>query len=212
MAYEADSAKWYVLTRTPVTKYGESYHRKSGGNLNKGDLIQHVSIPLETVTEITDNGTKTGNAQGLPVRPRENGHVRRDLQQVSNVRASPVRGLGQQAIPLTEEEIAGLGVESGKPSRLQCGRQTQNQRRRTGILPGTGGDRPDRGKVRVVVSLFGRETPVELDLVMWSRYIRRLSVLFIGRNMENVPSTTFQDGGALSGTEITVTSNCDSSR
>ena len=55
----SESAKWYVVhtysgyentVKATIEKYVE--------NRNLHEFIQEISIPLETVTEITDNGPK----------------------------------------------------------------------------------------------------------------------------------------------------------
>ena len=76
----ADDAQWYVVhtysgyentVKATIEKYVE--------NRGLQDLIHEISIPLETVTEITDNGPKDGGAQGLPrLCAGEDGHDRRD--------------------------------------------------------------------------------------------------------------------------------------
>ena len=63
----ADNAKWYVVHpysgyETPVAASIE----KAVENRGLRDLIQEVSIPLETVTEITDNGPKTVERKVFP--------------------------------------------------------------------------------------------------------------------------------------------------
>ena len=75
-------------------------------------------------------------------------------------------GSGNKAIPLTEEEIASLGVE--KKEVLVDYEIGQSVRITDGALESFLGTveeiDTERQKVRVVVSMFGRETPVELDL------------------------------------------------
>ena len=69
-------------------------------------------------------------------------------------------------VPLTEAEIASLGVE--KKEVLVDYEIGQSVRITDGALESFLGTVEeidlDRGKVRVVVSMFGRETPVELEL------------------------------------------------
>ena len=82
---------------------------------NRGlhELIQEVSIPLETVTEYTDGGPKTVERKVFPgyvlvkmVLTDESWHVVRNVRGVTGF-----VGSGNKAIPLTEDEIAALGVE-----------------------------------------------------------------------------------------------------
>ena len=118
----ADNANWYVVhtysgyentVKATIEKYVENRGMQS--------LIHEISIPLETVTEITDNGPKEVERKVFPgyvlvkmVMNDETWHVVRNIRGVTGF----------------------LGEEIDL----------------------------DRSKVRVVVSMFGRETPVELEL------------------------------------------------
>lgn len=165
----ADSAKWYVAhTYSGYENTVKATIEKAVENRNMGDLIQQVSIPLETVTEITDNGSKTVERKVFPgyvlvkmVMSDETWHLVRNVRGVTGF-----VGSGNKAIPLTEEEIAGLGVE--KRETVVGYRVGDNVRINDGALESFLGTVEeidlDRGKVRVVVSMFGRETPVELEL------------------------------------------------
>lgn len=165
----ADSAKWYVAhTYSGYENTVKATIEKAVENRNMGDLIQQVSIPLETVTEITDNGSKTVERKVFPgyvlvkmVMSDETWHLVRNVRGVTGF-----VGSGNKAIPLTDEEIAGLGVE--KRETVVGYHVGDNVRINDGALESFLGTVEeidlDRGKVRVVVSMFGRETPVELEL------------------------------------------------
>lgn len=162
-------AKWYVVhtysgyenaVASTITKYVD--------NRGLQDVIQMVSIPMETVTEITDNGPKTVERKVFPgyvlvkmVMTDETWHIVRNIRGVTGF-----VGEGNNAIPLTDDEIAALGVdkkeitvayEVGSTVRITDGPLNTF----IGVV-----DELDisKGKVRVNVSMFGRETPVELDL------------------------------------------------
>ena len=133
-----------------------------------GDLIQEVSIPMETVTEITENGPKTVERKVFPgyvlikmVMTDETWHLVRNIRGVTGF-----VGSANKAIPLTEDEILALGVE--KREVVVSYAVGDNVKITDGALESFIGvvDELDleRGKVRVVVSMFGRETPVELEL------------------------------------------------
>ncbi len=165
----ADSAKWYVAhTYSGYENTVKATIEKAVENRNMGDLIQQVSIPLETVTEITDGGSKTVERKVFPgyvlvkmVMTDETWHLVRNIRGVTGF-----VGSGNKAIPLTEEEIAGLGVE--KREVMVGYKVGDSVKIIDGALESFLGSVEeidlDRGKVRVVVSMFGRETPVELDL------------------------------------------------
>ena len=165
----ADSAKWYVVhTYSGYENTVAASIEKAVENRGMRELIQEVSIPLETVTEITDNGPKTVERKVFPgyvlvkmVMTDETWHL------VRNVRgATGFVGSGNKAIPLSEAEIAALGVEKRE---VVVGYEVgDNVKITDGALESFLGvvDEIDieRSKVRVVVSMFGRETPVELEL------------------------------------------------
>lgn len=86
---------------------------------------------------------------------------------IHNVRgATGFVGSDGKAIPLTEQEIYDLGVEH---KEIVVGYALGDEVRVTdGPLAGFNGVvdelEPDKNRVRVVVSMFGRETPVDLEL------------------------------------------------
>ena len=165
----ADNASWYVVhtysgyentVKATIEKYVE--------NRGMQDLIHEVSIPLETVTEITDNGPKEVERKVFPgyvlvkmVMNDETWHVVRNIRGVTGF-----LGEGNKAIPLSDEDVAALGVE--KREVVVSYQLGDTVRITDGALESFLGTVEeidlDHNKVRVVVSMFGRETPVELEL------------------------------------------------
>jgi len=132
------------------------------------DLILEVNIPLETVTEHTDNGDKTFERKIFPgyvlvkmILTDESWHL------VRNARgATGFVSMDGKPVPLTEEEILSLGVEHHE---IVMGYSVGDTVKVTdGPLEGFLGTvdelDPNKDHVRVVVSMFGRETPVDLEL------------------------------------------------
>ncbi len=165
----AETAKWYVVhTYSGYENTVAASIDKAVENRGLRDLITDVNIPLETVTEITDNGPKTVERKVFPgyvlvkmVLTDETWHLVRNVRGVTGF-----VGSGNKAIPLTDEEIAALGVEKRE---VVVGYQVgDNVKITDGALESFIGTVEevdvDREKVRVVVSMFGRETPVELEL------------------------------------------------
>ena len=165
----ADAAKWYVVhtysgyentVKATIEKYVE--------NRNMRDLIHEISIPLETVTEITDNGPKEVERKVFPgyvlvkmVMNDETWHVVRNIRGVTGF-----LGEGNKPIPLSDADVASLGVE--KREVVVSYQEGDTVRITDGALESFLGTVEEidleRSKVRVVVSMFGRETPVELEL------------------------------------------------
>ncbi len=165
----AGNANWYVVhtysgyentVKATIEKYVE--------NRNMHELIHEISIPLETVTEITDNGPKDVERKVFPgyvlvkmVMNDETWHVVRNIRGVTGF-----LGEGNKAIPLTDADVAALGVE--KREVVVSYELGDTVRITDGALESFLGTVDeidlDNNKVRVVVSMFGRETPVELEL------------------------------------------------
>jgi len=165
----AESAKWYVVhTYSGYENTVAASIDKAVENRGLRDLITDVSIPMETVTEVTEKGPKTVERKVFPgyvlvkmVMTDETWHLVRNVRGVTGF-----VGSANKAIPLTEEEIAALGVEKRE---IVVGYQVGDSVKITdGALESFIGTVDeidlDRSKVRVVVSMFGRETPVELEL------------------------------------------------
>ena len=165
----ADNAKWYVVhTYSGYENAVAAAILKAAENRRMTDLIQEVNIPMETVTEHTDAGEKTYERKVFPgyvlvkmIMTDESWHL------VRNVRgATGFVGSEGKAIPLTEQEIYDLGVEH---KEIVVGFAVGDTVKVTdGPLEGFLGtvDELDaeRETVRVIVSMFGRETPVDLEL------------------------------------------------
>lgn len=165
----ADNAKWYVVhTYSGYENTVAASIEKAVENRGLRDLIQEVSIPLETVTEITDNGPKTVERKVFPgyvlvkmVMTDESWYVVRNTRGCTGF-----VGPNGKPTPLTEEEVAALGVEKREVEvNYDVGDMV---RIIDGPLENFSGhvdeiDR-DKNRVRVTISMFGRETPVELKL------------------------------------------------
>ena len=165
----ADNAKWYVVhTYSGYENAVAAAILKAAENRRMQDLILDVNIPLETVTEHTDAGEKTYERKVFPgyvlvkmILTDESWHL------VRNVRgATGFVGSDGKAIPLTEQEIYDLGVEH---KEIIVGFAVGDTVKvADGPLEGFLGtvDELDAEKdyVRVIVSMFGRETPIDLEL------------------------------------------------
>lgn len=165
----ADNANWYVVhtysgyentVKATIEKYVDNRHLE--------DLILEISIPMETVTEITDNGPKDVERKVFPgyvlvkmVMNDETWHVIRNIRGVTGF-----LGSGNKAIPLSDSDVAALGVE--KREIVVSYKVGDTVKITDGALESFLGTVEEidleRNKVRVVVSMFGRETPVELEL------------------------------------------------
>ncbi len=165
----SEEAKWYVVhTYSGYENAVAAAVMKAAENRKMTDLIREVNIPMETVTEFTDNGEKTVERKVFPgyvlvkmILTDESWHL------VHNVRgATGFVGSDGEAIPLTEQELYDLGVERREiVVGYAVGDEVKvNDGPLAGFLGTVDELEPEKNRVRVVVSMFGRETPVDLEL------------------------------------------------
>ena len=164
-----DEAKWYVVHTF------SGYENKVATNLETivenrhlQDWIHEVRVPTETVIEVKDNQRKEVERKIFP------GYVLVKMVMsddswfvVRNVRGcTGFVGPNGKPVPLTEKEIAALGVEKKEIVVDYAVGDTVNII--DGPLENFSGqvDEIDQEKnmVRVTISMFGRETSVELEL------------------------------------------------
>lgn len=166
----SDSAKWYVIhTYSGYENAVKTSIEKFVTGRGMEDQILRMEIPMETVTEVTDSGaTKEVERKVFPgyvlikmVMTDETWHLVRNVRGVTGF-----VGSANKAIPLSEEEVLAMGMEKheivvrysvGDHVRIMDGPLASF----TGIVEEI---EPEKNRVSVVVSMFGRETPVELEL------------------------------------------------
>ena len=166
----ADNANWYLVhTYSGYENTVKATIEKYIDNRNLQDLIHEISIPMETVTEITDNGPKDVERKVFPgyvlvkmVMTDETWHVIRNIRGVTGF----VGTSSNDPIPLTEEEVYAMGVE--KKEIIVSYSVGDTVRILDGPLSGFTGTvesiEVENNAVNVIVSMFGRETSVEFEL------------------------------------------------
>ena len=164
----ADEARWYVVhTYSGYENAVATTIEKAAENRKMQDLILEVNIPTEMVTEVHDSQAKTVERKVFPgyvlikmIMTDESWHLVRNIRGVTGF-----VGAANKAVPLSEEEIASLGIEKHE---IIVGYEVGGSVKITdGPLSGFLGTvdeiETDKNRVRVIVSMFGRETPVDLD-------------------------------------------------
>jgi len=154
------------------------YENKVKANLEKrvesmdmGDKIFRVIVPMEDEIQIKDGKRKIIKRKVYP------GYVMVEMILTDAswyvVRNTPgvtgFVGMGNKPIPLREDEVKQLlqqmGVEEPRP-RIDVA-VGESVRVISGPFENFIGSieeiQPDKGKLKVLVSMFGRETPIELD-------------------------------------------------
>ena len=164
----ADEARWYVVhTYSGYENAVAATIEKAAENRKMLDQILEVKITTETVTEIHETQTKVVERKIFPgyvlikmIMNDVSWHLVRNVRGVTGF-----VGAANKAVPLTEEEIQALGIERHE---IVVGFEVGSTVKVTdGPLDGFLGTVEeiefDKGRARVIVSMFGRETPVDLD-------------------------------------------------
>lgn len=170
--------KWYVIhTYSGYEAKVKSNLERRIASMNMKDKIFQVLIPTEKEKEIKGGKRREVDRKIFPgyvlveVRVDEKGELENDTWYV--VRNTPgvtgFVGSGNRPIPLDEREVRTLlrqlrdetpkyriTYQKGSPVRITSGPFMDF----TGLVDDL---MPEKEKVRVLVSIFGRETPVELD-------------------------------------------------
>ncbi len=169
----AEAAKWYVVhTYSGYENTVKATIEKTVESRQLHDQILAISIPMESVTEITESGTsKTYDRKVFPgyvlvkmVYSDDTWHVIRNIRGVTGF----VGTSSNDPTPLTEDEVYAMGVEKkeiivnynvGDTVRILDGPLTSF----TGTVESI---EVEQNAVNVIVSMFGRETSVEFELDM----------------------------------------------
>ena len=162
-----EEAKWYVVhTYSGYENKVAATIQKSVENRGLQDLILDVRVPMETVTEIRETGPKEVERKLFPGYVLVKMHMTDESWYiVRNTRGvTSFVGPGSKPVPLTDEEVMALGVETMEIKlSFEVG---DNVKVIDGPFDGNIGVVDEislsKGTVRINISMFGREIPVEL--------------------------------------------------
>ena len=167
----AEAAKWYVVhTYSGYENTVKATIEKTVESQNLHEQILAISIPTETVTEITESGaSKTYERKVFPgyvlvkmVYSDNTWHAIRQIRGVTGF----VGTSSNDPIPLTEEEVYAMGVEKkeiivnyavGDTVRILDGAFSSF----TGTVESI---EVEKNTVNVIVNMFNRETSLSLEL------------------------------------------------
>ena len=169
-------AEWYIVhTYSGYESKVSENLKKTVENRHLEDMIQEILVPTETVTETKDGKTRKVERKLYPgyviikmVMTDETWYVIRNIRGCTGFVCPDA---DNKATPLTPEEVARMGIEVGETETeswevdYQVGDTVRivdgSFSGREGIVQSI--DLP-KDCVRVIVYMFGRETPVELAL------------------------------------------------
>ena len=167
----AEAANWYVVhTYSGYENTVKATIEKTVQSRQLQDQILAITIPMETVTEITDSGaSKTYDRKLYPgyvfvkmLYSDDTWHVIKSVRGVAGF----VGTSGNDPIPLTEDEVYEMGVEKREiVVNYAVGDQVRILEGPLSSFTGTVESiEVENNTVNVIVSMFGRETSVEFEL------------------------------------------------
>ena len=165
----ADKAKWYVVhTYSGYENKVKVNLEKTVENRNLYDWIDDVQVPMEEQVETKDDGKKKITLKKVfpgyvlihMVMTDDSWYIVRNTRGVTGF-----VGPGSKPVPLTDEEVKGMGINE-KPVNVDIA-IGENVKVKSGPLENflavIQEINPEKKKVKALVNMFGRETPVELE-------------------------------------------------
>ncbi len=165
-----EEAKWYVIhTYSGYENKVADNLRKTVENRQLQDLIQDIIVPTEVVTEVKDNKSKEVERKIFPsyvivkmVMTDDTWYIVRNIRGCTGF-----VGPSSEPMPLTDEEAERMGVEVKRKIEVSYN-VGDSVKISDGPLEGFTGIvsevDTDKNIVNVKVSMFGRDTLVELEL------------------------------------------------
>ncbi|MBE7009871.1 MAG: transcription termination/antitermination protein NusG [Ruminococcaceae bacterium] len=164
----AEEAKWYVIhTFSGYEKKVQANIEKSVENRNLHDLILDIKVPMEDVVETKGDEQKVVQRKVFPgyvmvkmIMTDDSWYVIRNTRGVTGF-----VGPGSKPVALTDEEVHTMGIERKTVSvNFEVGSDVRVCEGPLADFVGIVDEiNTEKQSVRVIVSMFGRETPVELD-------------------------------------------------
>lgn len=167
-SFENLGPRWYIVhTYTGYENKVKANLEKIVENRNMGHMIFDSKIPVEITVETVNGKEKEIETKLFPsyvfvkmCMTDETWHIVRNISGVTGF-----VGPGSKPVPLSDEEVENMGIEHrvielsytvGDSVRIISGALT-------GFVGVVKKISDDKKKIMVLASMFGRETPVELD-------------------------------------------------
>ena len=167
-------AKWYVIhTQTGVEAKVKASLESRAETAGMRPLIHQILIPTERVSEVKEGKKRIMERKFFP------GYILVQMELTDDswylVKNTPgisgFVGSGKNPIPLPEEEVNQIlrqqDEKTAKPKPKVEFMSGESVRVKEGAFANFNGTieevNPNRGKLKVMVTIFGRQTPVELE-------------------------------------------------
>ena len=167
-------AKWYVLhTQTGIETKVKASLESRAETEGMAHLVKEVLIPTEKVSEVKEGKKRITERKFFPgyilvqmVLTDDSWYLVKDTPGITGF-----VGSGKTPIPLSEDEVNKIikqqEEKTSKPKPKVEFSQGESVRVKEGAFANFNGTieevNPNRGKLKVMVAIFGRSTPVELE-------------------------------------------------
>ncbi len=171
---ESSEVNWYVVhCYSSMENQVKSNLEHRVESMDMSALVYDIIVPTETEIEIREKKRKEVERRLYP------GYILVQMELTEDswlcIRETPgvtgFVGIGHQPTPLSSEEVDQImsRIESREPKvkvNFQLGERVRITNGPFVEFSGSVDElQPDKGKARVLVSIFGRDTPVEVDIV-----------------------------------------------
>lgn len=134
-----------------------------------------IRVPQETVVELVRGQKKTSNRKFFPsyilvqmVMNQDTWHLVKETPKITGF-----LGDASDPVPLSEEEVKRIVEQVEEGAASPRSKMSFEQGEAVKVIDGPFTDfngtieevKPEKGKVKVLISIFGRATPVELDFI-----------------------------------------------
>jgi transcriptional antiterminator NusG len=167
---------WYVVQAYAgfESKAKQSLEERIRLN-NLQALFGEVHVPQETVVELVKGQKKTSTRKFFPgyilvqmVMNEESWHLVKETPKINGF-----VGDATNPVPMSEEEVARVFTQVEEGAASPRAKMNFEQGDAVKVIDGPFAEfngtieevRPEKGKVKVLISIFGRATPVELDFM-----------------------------------------------
>ena len=168
--------QWYVIhTYSGYENRGKQNLEERIKNLGKGEFFSEILVPTEMVVELVKGKRKTSQRKIFPgyllvkmELNEETWHIVKETPKITGF-----AGDGTKPVPITEDEVEGILSQMKEGVSKVKSKVSFNAGDSVRVIDGPFVNfigtieevKPDKRKLKVLVSIFGRATPVELDFI-----------------------------------------------
>ena len=168
--------QWYVIhTYSGYENRAKQNLEERIKNLGKGEFFSEILVPTEMVVELVKGKRKTSQRKIFPgyllvkmELNEETWHIVKETPKITGF-----AGDGTKPVPITENEVEGILSQMKEGVSKVKSKVSFNAGDSVRVIDGPFVNfigtieevKPDKRKIKVLVSIFGRATPVELDFI-----------------------------------------------